>query len=438
MSASSYPDTKHNSKTTYETVLECITGALILAFPLFTAYIDHWASYIYTLLALTIFFMKPVPIRRHLTNEEKYFLWVILFFIVVFYLNYFLIDPGDYNFSRVRRYTRILPVIAILIVMARIRPREFWLWYGIIFAAIVSCIMGTYEWFIKPYPHYRLHGSTNPIVYGWINACLAMLSITSWSYFKNKSLWLRIMPFAGYIAAMSVCILSGSRGAWIAALIASIFYARIYWRHIRLRYKSLAIIIILASLTVVYWIPQTSVKFRMNNMFKQISLYISENKTDTSVGARFEMWRIATNIFLENPILGAGANEFNLRLNKKIESGQFPQSYSILHEPHNEYLYALSSRGILGFLSLVLLLIVPILHFRKYTRYQYDGARRFAEAGEIFILCYAIFGLTASMLDFWRSLIFFSFYLPILMGYMGNTLHSNNDDSGSLNSKRYL
>ncbi|MDQ2070113.1 O-antigen ligase family protein [Natronospira bacteriovora] len=75
-----------------------------------------------------------------------------------------------------------------------------------------------------------------------------------------------------------------------------------------------------------------------------------------SMGRRMEMWRLAWQAFLERPLLGHGTGTFGNYLIAQAEAGLGDHRITPYSHAHSEYFEALATRGILGFLALLLLL----------------------------------------------------------------------------------
>ncbi len=116
------------------------------------------------------------------------------------------------------------------------------------------------------------------------------------------------------------------------------------------------------------------------------------NEADLSNG-RFHFWQIAVNVFLNNPIIGAGLNSFGMVFSQyDTWNGNFR-----VEQAHNDYLQILADAGILGFaciLSFIFLLFKRSLHI---IRKQTTGFRRNAAIGAL-AGCFGI--LVHSFFDF--------------------------------------
>ncbi|HEY3488123.1 MAG TPA: hypothetical protein VGL10_08655, partial [Gammaproteobacteria bacterium] len=124
-------------------------------------------------------------------------------------------------------------------------------------------------------------------------------------------------------------------------------------------------------------------------------------------------------------LLGAGAGEFKRRMVQGVEEGRLPPKYArLFSEPHSEYMASLSSRGILGLIALLLLFIVPLREFMRALR-RFPVADTTAGAGAaVLLIAFAVFALTASVLEMPRLVTFFTFYLAVLAGLHGHELRA--------------
>ncbi len=400
-------------------------GLLVFLFPVFILSIDHWSSAIQALLALMAISLFFLPRGPELQAVEKRILSVIGLFLAVLLLNFLLVDTGDFNYSRVRRYGRLLLAIPTFYLIGRLNPRKDWLWYGVCVGAIFTGILGCFQEIeFEPGERSdgRADGNANPIVYGDISICLAFLAAASLPFFlRYKPRWQLWLPVLGITGGLLGSYFAKTRGAWIALPVVFVVYAWLYRRYFDLKRIALVFVSMLCVGVLVLSIPEVRVQLRLQDAYNDAAHYISGGNKHTSVGARFEMWRTATDIFQEHPLLGAGAGEFKRRMIQGVAEGRFPESYEVLFsEPHSEYLAALSSRGIIGLVVLLLLLFVPL---REFMRAFDPRAELSAAAGGASLLAaYAVFSLTASVLETTRLVTFFSFYLAVFAAWHGHEL----------------
>jgi O-antigen ligase len=127
---------------------------------------------------------------------------------------------------------------------------------------------------------------------------------------------------------------------------------------------------------------------------------IQEGNYMSSVGARVAMWQTAWNIFKENPLVGVGPGRFQSEIVRRIEVGEIPNT-EIYNQPHSDIMHALSSGGLLKFLSYLGILAAPFVFF--YRRYREVGAnaenRLMPVMGMQVVGAYFLTGLTNSNFD---------------------------------------
>lgn len=118
---------------------------------------------------------------------------------------------------------------------------------------------------------------------------------------------------------------------------------------------------------------------------------------DDSVGGRFEMWRAAWHIFRQYPLLGAGTGSFRKELDRWVRMGDVSPKVLSYDHPHNDYLNALSSWGLLGLLLYLLTMIYPLRIFVRSLLSGEVSRKAAGFAGVIMISGLLIFGLTETM-----------------------------------------
>ncbi|HET7396329.1 MAG TPA: O-antigen ligase family protein [Gammaproteobacteria bacterium] len=116
-----------------------------------------------------------------------------------------------------------------------------------------------------------------------------------------------------------------------------------------------------------------------------------------SAGQRLEMWRAAWHIFKQHPLFGAGTGSFMAEVGKLARTGDISPSVIGYDHPHNDYLNALSSQGLLGLISYLLVMGYPFLLFYRALWSDDDKVRSAGFCGVVMIAGLLIFGLTETM-----------------------------------------
>lgn len=117
----------------------------------------------------------------------------------------------------------------------------------------------------------------------------------------------------------------------------------------------------------------------------------------SSISERLEMWAVAWDMFRQHPLTGVGTGAYMAEAGERVRADTEPPVTAAYDHPHSEYLDALSSRGLLGLLAVLLLLGVPAWLFSRGLGSP-DPARAGAcLAGLLVTVGFAIFGLTETM-----------------------------------------
>lgn len=139
---------------------------------------------------------------------------------------------------------------------------------------------------------------------------------------------------------------------------------------------------------------------RTNLWVVPVETYFGEYRytlLSTPVSQRLEMWRAAWILFTQAPLFGVGTGAYQDETGVLVATGKVPPDIADFDHPHSDYFDALSSRGLLGFLALVLLLGVPAW-LCKGGLDSHDAHRVGVALGGVLVATgFAIFGLTETM-----------------------------------------
>jgi O-antigen ligase len=150
------------------------------------------------------------------------------------------------------------------------------------------------------------------------------------------------------LAAISI-LLSTSRTAWLGMIFTSLVLLFFMIRNKKL--FIVAGILVIAACIAAYFFSDI-IHQRIGKIWDDISLF-SAGTTETSVGARFLMWKGALTMFLSHPFLGVGTGDYKIGLSELVASGALPPFVSHFNQPHNMYLFTLATNGLIGFSALL-------------------------------------------------------------------------------------
>lgn len=399
---------------TAHTIFYYITIVIVLLFPAAILHINHGGSTTFVILALLGIITPFIKRYRPFSHEEKRLFYVLGLFFAVFLVSLIINGSSREGLKKIELYGKLLFAIPFLYLLLRVRTKEAIVWYGITCGSFLAGLWGLYEAYTLGLPPaHRVHSATHFIIYGDLSLAMAFMSLAGIGYFRQRSRFLVLLPISAFLMGFIGSILSGTRGAWIAVPALIVLLLWYYWDSLT-KLKRIAIISILAVLPfIIYTIPQTGVEQRLNQAYDAINTYQQSGNARSSAGSRLEMWKAAWNIFLENPLIGAGPGNFQHEAQKLVDKGIYHEVIAWFNHPHNEYLNVLCTRGLLGLFGLLALFLVPGKYLFNAMNNDNKSISRFGFAGMILIISYMHFALTEAILDRSPPLLFFTFFLTL-------------------------
>jgi len=275
--------------------------------------------------------------------------------------------------------------------------------------AALSGLIGILQYFGFIHMDYpRPHGfSPHPILYA------AMLSFVCGSsvilYFplsKNpfQTKKERYFLLTTFLLTFGGIFLSGSRGVWLALVVACTVTLFIYNRK-----KAVSFLLTIIIVCVIIFALSDTLRQRA------VSIVTFFNTEDTvgSTGSRIELWKGALLIFKESPILGSGIWDFEANINKLIKEKKLNNVDTAVHA-HNIFFQALATRGIMGLLFTSGLLASLMIWGKK--EIKCEGR----VGGYIIILCTVLTimgGLTEDNMELTKYLSIFSMTIGLIGPY---------------------
>ncbi|SEI67043.1 O-antigen ligase family protein [Frateuria terrea] len=162
----------------------------------------------------------------------------------------------------------------------------------------------------------------------------------------------------------------------------------------------------------------------MLNRFTTIQKEVNgfdQGDPDGSVGARLEMWRTALRAAGEHPLTGIGIDQYATYTRAEIAAGRSDPSIAPYNQPHNEYLRALATGGVLLLLALLAVFVLPLRYFARWLRDADDTLATTATAGLAIVVLYLFCAMGESVFYRVMSQSFFFFLvlgLALRVGYL--------------------
>lgn len=318
-------------------------------------------------------------------QELKVFSWITVGYFFIMLLSILIADGFDARFVSLGRKAHFLlaPLIALSIYQIDLPFKNILLALkaGLIIIGIVVMVQ-----FLLGSS--RPSGMINANIFGDIAVAMLFLSIVQVFNEKPKE---QIITFIAAIAGVVVIFLSGSRGSWLSFIILSITFILLVYKPFLMGNKKNQLFLVLFFSVLFGFIgTQTDAGKKITNAVVNIQNWDNGDKTYTSSGIRMEMWESSLEAAKNSPWFGYGYRNSNKEVSKYVDSHN--HTVAAFTHLHNEYLTTLLAGGLLGLVSLLVMLFVPMVFFYKNLKNQ--KTYYYASAGILLSIGYATFGFT--------------------------------------------
>jgi O-antigen ligase len=370
----------------------------------------------FAFLLTAIFFWRDasLPLQRAWPRIR----WVLLSFglsLALSLVGYLL--THELRLRDLEKPTRMLAAATVMVTVLACRPSRKAFWWGLIAGAVAGACFSVYQRWGMGLE--RPGGLINSITFGDIVLCMGLMCLAGVLDFKGRQ---AVWPGLGALAGLVGSIATGTRGGWIAIMLAMVLFVR-YGHFLRGRLRKTLALSVLALLVGSYFVPQTGARERIEQGISDVQTYFGGGNTYTNVGVRFELWSAASQLIERHPWRGASAPQVKSELAALVEQGKVHPYVLQSEHFHNDILQVLVYGGVLGLLVWLATLVTPFLFFLRMLK-QHEAAAGGAGtglvapalAGMLLVLGYFSFGLTEVI--FWsvRSTMFYALMLFLLMG----------------------
>ena len=348
--------------------------------------------------------------KLELSRDDLLMLGVLVAFGVVQIFDLLLHESGSRYLDKPLRFILATLIFALV---RKYPPQLSWLWAGLAAGGMLTALWAGYQ---KLFLHAeRALGHTHVIQFGNIAMltglfCLAGLG---WAYAHPQRRWWIPILLLGTLGGVLGSLFSGSRGGWVGLPLVLLVLYRAYSGFFSRSLKLALPVLLVVGAVGVYNVPQLGVQERVHAAFNDIRLY-QEGDVDTSLGARFEMWRAATLLIKQKPLLGWGEVNYEGALADLARQGQAHEIVTQFGHPHNEVLNALAKRGLLGLAALLAVYLVPLRLFARGLRSPDMTQRSLATAGTLLAVAYIDFGLSQAFFSHNSGVMIYAVWLVVL------------------------
>ena len=407
-------------------------GFLVFLFP-FLSLITPFGIGLSSLLFLLVALSVPRKAFAAIAPHWRDIRWVVAAFAFNFLLALvcLLVRP-ETKLEYLDNPSRMLFGLSAAMLVVWARPARAWLWWGVIAGALAALPFIGYQRIVLDI--YRPGGWLNAITFGDIALCLGLVALAAaidYRHSTGKAIW----PALGAVAGLAATVVTGTRGGWIALVLAAILFLT-YAQLLRSRRVRLLLIGSFALFGSTFFVPAFGVQERVAQGVHDVRTWLDGGSAFTNVGIRLELWKGAGYLIEQRPLFGLDPVTVRLELRRLAEQGKIQDVVLPFEHLHNDALQATATGGVFGLLAWFGILVAPFAFFaRAIGRGAHRGMPQFAPAlaGMLVVLSYFSFGLTEVIFWSLKGSMFYALMVFLLMGFC---LNAKTDMENRMDDKR--
>lgn len=395
------------------------------------------SGYMVSIVLLTLIAL-PFLFRRQtytLTSWQRRIVAVFLFYFAIQAFSTF----TDTHWSA-RNFdvpSRAIMGVVIFLLLIQRKLSFLAIGYGTGLGAILGVVLAVYQKFYLGYE--RAFSDRMPIQIGDISMTLGLISLCFLFYFIKKGQTKSIVLFSiATLSGLMGSLLSGSRGGWILLPVILVVFFIMHRDYLTKKAK-LYLSVSMVCILLISLIPQVGVTKRIHQGYADLySFYTKawQGGKGNSLGTRLLLWENAIDSIKEKPLLGWGKYGIDEYLKAKLAKGEITkniyqvQKYS---HAHNQFLQELMTKGLLGLIAFLGILLVPLRVFRKAFINNSLEVKAVAASGVMLVLSSIDYCLSQAFFMHNSGMSFYMVFMAILLGVVLNNNTIKIKDNLSIN-----
>jgi O-antigen ligase len=361
----------------------------------------------YLPLLLPLFFLLPV--KKEIYRDEIKFLILILCIFSSSILSYAV--QGEIFTHDFRSHWIYLISIGIFVVLIQSKISKNYLFVILIMSSFLVAYNVFLEYFGNGVRGSTTHGK--PIFFGNIALTTGLVSLIL-SLSKDNHWLVKILLLLSAIFGVAGSIWSQTRGGWVFLILFMVIFAYNYILNSRNKKRSLLYGVCSFIILCIIALPfKGAIESRVSSGYTNIESYFSVGNAGTSVGLRFEFWRVATEQFVDNPLIGSARSGFLAKKNQMIAKGEVIPAAKSFEHAHSDFFWTIGTKGLLGLLSLYGLYMFLFRFY--YINSGRKEVRMYALSGLTVVTSYLVYGLSESFFSMKLGIGYFIIINAILM-----------------------
>jgi O-antigen ligase len=342
----------------------------------------------YFVLMLPFFFL--LPLKNYIYRTELIFILFVVLIFLSSIISYGI--QGDIFTKDFRSHWVYLIVFGISAIFTQGKITKKYLLLLVIF----SSFMVIYDVFIElagtGSRGYKAHGK--PIFFGNIALTTGLVSFILFLD-KRNSKCIKGLLLLSAVAGIAGSIWSQARGGWIFLLLFVLVFSYVYVSRARNKIKaslhSIAFVLALAVISLPF---MKEIESRVTSAYSNIDSYFLGVNANTSIGLRFELWRVSFEQFINNPLVGSGRSGFLVQKDQMLIENRVTPRAKIFEHAHSDFFWTLGTKGLVGIFSLYGLYLFLFRFY--YIHCKREETKYYAASGITLISGYIVYGLSES------------------------------------------
>lgn len=310
--------------------------------------------------------------------------------------------------------SRMLLAVFCCWMVVHAAPNPGRLWTGITVGLLGALLIVCYQFVVMQ--DARPAAWVQPIAFANMVAALALVGFAR----PGNDARSHLLAWLNIFCAVPILILNGTRGGMVAMALTLFPLLLVRSRHFstRMLLATCAGIVVLAG--AAYSFPGSPLPERMERAITEVRQF-EQGNSESSVGARLQMWEIGMRYFADHPVSGVGVGQFSKILHAAPYCEHRTESMvCILEHAHNDIVETAATTGLPGLLVFLGVFLVPALSFWRMMRSCHIARNRrgesLASAGLAVILASLISGLTQVTLAHQANVVFYAGITGLLLG----------------------
>ena len=393
-------------------LINSLMGLFIFILPTALIAIPKGGSVVAFMLILSLVGLAINRDKLELDKWEKYFVFSFIFYFAVIAINLWWFDGKLHDIDTPSRLLLVLPIFFFI---RKSNISASWLVWGVALGAIVSGLI-KFDMIDTDYLSKVVTVQT-----GIFSLFSSILGLSSLMFIRKSSAGVKNAIFLiAFIFGTLASILSGGRGVWISAILSLgvvLFFNPVNWK---IGTRFISVLLLISIFMGAYFTPQSGVKDRIDEALKNVASWVESGKSNTSVGARLEMWKASYKIIKQQPVIGVGEDNYMKHQKKLIDRGEIDKSVGNFAHPHNEYIASFIEQGAIGLLVFILLLLSPLKCIFSTIKAKTLNSHQISLAivGIFVILHYLFYSFTATVFAHQSATLFFAAMLVVVIAIL--------------------